>query len=250
VYVVIKMAIVHEPIVVLYKSNGCRHCDALTRIWDSPPGRGEDSVVMALKKVYPKIRLFVVTAADNNGRFDENIAPKGLLKYMKWFPMILLVPGNLWDTAMSKLGPTNDVQLIDGVQIFNAVWKSGALEYTNLYDGRTPSEFGKWLTVALENPDFKRVQSGTVEVAPPSSTPALLTPAAPVAGPVAAPVPIPSLLSGIVRPNPTVPSASVLGSNVLSVAPASSTQTSGTALQALETPDGVCSMRIISRPHK
>ena len=155
------MAVAHEPIVILYKSNGCRHCTALSDIWDTPPNRGEDSVVMAMKKVYPKLRVFVVTATDNSGKFDENIAPKGLTKYNKWFPMILLIPGNLWDTAMSKLGPKNDVLLTDGVQILNATLKNDNLDYVQKYDIRKPEQFGKWLTEALDNESFKAVRQVT-----------------------------------------------------------------------------------------
>ena len=82
-----------EPTVVLYKSNICRHCTALSSIWDTPPNKDEDSVVTALKKVYPKLRFYILTAKDNTGKFDENVAPKDLIRYGKWYPMILLIPG-------------------------------------------------------------------------------------------------------------------------------------------------------------
>lgn len=148
-----------EPVVVFYKSNTCRHCASLLSIWDKPPSKDEDSVITAMKKVYPKIRFFIVSSKDNSGKFDENTAPKDLIRYAKWFPMILLIPGKTWDLAMSKLGPKNDVQLTDGVQVLNGVWDKGELKYVYRYDIRKPSEFAKWLREALDNEDFKRVQN-------------------------------------------------------------------------------------------
>lgn len=148
-----------EPVVVLYKSNACRHCIALSNIWDKPPSKDEDSVMTAMRKVYPKIRFFIVSTKDNSGKFDENTAPKDLFRYAKWYPMILLVPGTLWDKAMSKLGPKNDVQIVEGVQVMNGVWENKELKYVYKYDTRKPSEFARWLRDALDNEDFKRVQN-------------------------------------------------------------------------------------------
>jgi hypothetical protein len=155
-----------EPIVVFYKSKKCRHCSTLSGMWDTP-SKDEDSVTGSIRKVHPNMRFFTVTADENNGIFDEKSAPKDLIRYSRWFPMILLVPGKLWDQAMSKLGPKNDVQLVDGVQIINGSWvkndKSGKDEivYKQQYDVRKASEFGRWVKDALENEEFKRAQYGS-----------------------------------------------------------------------------------------
>jgi len=148
-----------EPVIVLYKSNQCRHCISLSEIWDKPPADGSDSVVDTLKKVYPKLRFFVLTSKDNTGKFDENTAPKDLKRYGKWYPMILLIPGKIWDLAMSKLGPKSDALLIDGVQIMNGILKNGQPELFQKYDTRKVTEFSKWLKEALENEDFKKIQN-------------------------------------------------------------------------------------------
>lgn len=160
------MATLSEPVVVLYKSNVCRHCTTLSNIWDTPPNKDEDSVVSALKKVNPKIRTVIVTSKDNSGKFDENTAPKDLLRYAKWFPMILLVPGRVWDAAMAQLGPKNEVPVVDGVQIMNAIKVDDKFEYAQKYDIRKPSEFSRWLKDCLETDDFKRVQSNTGIIVP------------------------------------------------------------------------------------
>lgn len=150
-----------EPVLVLYKSNTCPYCNTLFNMWETPPKDESDSIVSALKKVYPKLRFFVLTAKDNTGKFDENTAPKDLLRYGKWFPTILLIPGKLWDTAMSKLGPKNDINLIDGVQVMNSHWVNEKLDYKQKYDVKKPSEFARWLKDSLENEDFKKVQNNT-----------------------------------------------------------------------------------------
>lgn len=224
-----------EPVVVLYKSTACRHCSALSAIWDSPPSKDEDSVVAALKKINPKIRIFIVTAKDNTGKFDENTAPKDLIRYGKWFPMILLVPGRLWDTAMSKLGPKNDTRLVEGVQIMNGNWDGDTLKYSQNYDIRKPSEFGRWLKEVSANDEFKKFQNNTSTqsgiVSPIVQTP---------------PQPIQPLLSSIIRPTNTATSYVAAGS--------SQNQNSGQNSShverhsAMEPGGDICSLRIISRP--
>ena len=220
---------VPEPTVVLYKSSACRHCTALANIWDTPPNKDEDSVTGALKKINPKLRFFVLTAKDNTGKFDENTAPKDLIRYGKWYPMVLLIPGRMWDNAMSKLGPKNDVQLVEGVQIMNGMWESSELKYVQKYDIRKPAEFTRWLRDSMDNEDFKKAQN---------------SPAQSVVVPTIQPTnnhatqPIPSLLNNIVRPGNThnsyIPSTGVSIDRHSSMEPSNSGE--------------VCSMRIISRP--
>jgi hypothetical protein len=215
---------VSEPTLVLYKSSVCRHCIKLSEIWDKPPGKDEDSVVSALKKVHPKLRFYVLTAKDNTGKFDENTAPKDLIRYGKWFPMILLIPGRMWDEAMSKLGPKNEVTLIDGVQIMNGKLENSVPTYVQKHDIRKPAEFAEWLKEALNNEDFKRVQNNPN----PASGGNVVVPTIPAAH--APSQPIQPLLTSIIKP----------------------TNTSTHYVQSgASEPHGagdICSMRIISRP--
>lgn len=157
------MAENNEPVVVLYKSDQCGHCIALSKIWDTPTV-GTDSVVTEIRKVYPKMRFVTVTAANNGGAFDENVYPKSLVKYARWFPMVILVPGSLWNAAMSKLGPKNDVDLTQGVQIMNGRWETDKDGKTTLksegkYSPKKSSEFGRWIKDAMEVQEFKNEQS-------------------------------------------------------------------------------------------
>lgn len=208
-----------EPVVVLFKSNGCRHCQSLWNIWDN--------VTAALKVVYPKLRFYVLTAKDNRGGFDENTAPKDLARYGKWFPMILLVPGHTWDSAMANLGIKNPVEIKDGVQIMNAVWKGSDLTYEQKYDIRKPEDFAKWLKDSLENKDFKRVQNNENGAHSNSIVPVTNTPS----------TPIQPLLQGIIKPgnsdNSYAGSGSLLDRH-----------------SVMEPGGDICSMRIISRPSR
>lgn len=219
------MTSVPEPTLVLFKSTICRHCTALTNIWDTPPNKDEDSVSSALKKVYPKLRFFTLTAKDNTGTFDENAAPKDLIRYGKWFPMILLIPGPLWNQAMSKLGPKNDVKLTDGVQIMNGKLNGETLEYVQNYDIRKPADFSRWLQDALANEDFKRVQNGSSPIASPTVVPTIQTPSQAIK----------PIFSSIVKPNNTP-------TNYVAAGTLPDRHTS------MEPGSDVCSMRIISRP--
>jgi hypothetical protein len=195
----------------------------LSKIWDTP-SKDEDSVVGALKKVYPKLRFHTLTARDNGGKFDETKDPKDLIRYGKWFPMILLIPGRLWDSAMAKLGPENNVQLLEGVQIMNGYWQNNELKYNVTYNITKPSEFGRWLTEALENPDFKRVQNSPKD--------SIIVPTIQETKEVKT---IPPLLTSIVKPGNI--KRDYTGVGTIENTPKSSDT------------DDVCSMRIISRPY-
>lgn len=219
-----------EPIVVFYKSSMCRHCNNLTAIWDK--------VQVSLKEVYPKLRFFVLLAKDNSGTFDENTAPKDIIRYGKWYPMILLIPGPTWDAAMANLGPKNPIEIKDGVQIMNATWDKGQLAYTQKYDIRKTEEFAKWLKDSLENEDFKRVQSGNVQSGAAAQQNKVVVPTQ-TQSPAQ---PIPPLLSGIMRPGNT-------NANYVGAGAGSTTKSEGSDRHSAMEPGGdICSMRIISRP--
>jgi hypothetical protein len=220
-----------DATVVLYKSSLCRHCTSLSNIWDKPPSKDEDSVTAAIRKIYPNVRFYVLTAKDNTGKFDENTAPKDLIRYGKWYPMILLVPGKIWNNAMSKLGPKTDAQIVDGVQIMNGIMENGELKYVQKYDIRKPSEFARWIKDCLENEDFKRVQNNTNS--------GILVPTIPNSNPIQ---PIPPLLSKIVRPGNTSNSYSLVNPQENTNQTIDSNTINGNIF------GDICSLRIISRP--
>lgn len=148
-----------EPVVVLYKSLTCGHCDDLSKIWDAPPPGGNISVMDALKQINPKIRFSVVTAKDQDGKFDEKLYPSDLIRYSGRFPTILLIPGSLWDNAVSKLGPKNDIKLINGVQIMNAKWENNVLKRFVKYNIMNPEDYSNWLMECQNDENFRKAQN-------------------------------------------------------------------------------------------
>jgi hypothetical protein len=132
-----------------------------------------DSVVASIKTVSPRVRFFTVTAPDQSGKFDENAIPKGLSFYGKWFPMVIFVPGPVWDAAMSQLGPQNKVEIKEGVQVFNGAWDKGDFRYAQKYDVRRPEEFSRWVKDSLADAGFQAAQNRR-----PAPTPIVTAPSA------------------------------------------------------------------------
>jgi hypothetical protein len=146
-----------SPVVVYYKSQTCRFCTQLDAKWGKETDVDNSTVLGAMKQVCPKLRTFVISSNDSNGTFDENAVPSDMRRWAKWFPMILLVPGRIWDNAMLTLGPGNPASVIDGVQILNGMkGTNGEIIYQSTYDGQTPEGIAKWLTDALNDEEFKR----------------------------------------------------------------------------------------------
>lgn len=154
-----------DPVLVLYKSDQCGHCRTLFARWEN--------IKNVVRNINPKIRFFTLSAVDNSGKFDVNSAPKDLIRYNKWFPMILLVPGKLWDTAFQNLGPGNNVELVDGVQVFNS--EKGQIKYKKIYNMADNNEIGRWVKDSLSDPEFIRVST-------------------------AGPISIPNILSSVLKP--------------------------------------------------
>lgn len=147
-----------EPVIVYYKTQSCRYCRLLDREWGTETDTDNSTVLGAMKQVYSKFRTFVISSVGDYGIFDENIVPSDMRRYGRWFPMILLVPGWVWNNAMKTLGPGNPATIIDGVQIFNgAKGADGDLIYQRNYD-REPEDFANWLTAALANEEFREHQ--------------------------------------------------------------------------------------------
>lgn len=165
-----------EPTVVLYKSETCGHCDDIAKIWDSPPDTGGVGIMDALKRINPKIRFSVVTSKDLSGKFDEKLYPSDLIRYSGDFPKILLVPGNLWDSAMAKLGPKNDVKLINGVQIMNAKWENNILRKNLKYNIMNPDDYSDWLIECQSDPNFRREQNDLSSFIPTETSKKIIVP--------------------------------------------------------------------------
>lgn len=144
-----------EPVVVYYGATWCHNCTQLSKIWNTPT-KDSPSVVDEIRKAYPKMRFVTVTSDKREGVFDENLYPTSLRKFAAWFPMILLVPGPVWNAANAKLGPSNNVEF-KGVQIMNGRLEGERVVMEQKYR-RGPAEFRRWVEDALKAPEFRAEQ--------------------------------------------------------------------------------------------
>lgn len=155
-----------DHVIVLYKSKPgtCRHCNDVSSIWDNPPKNSVDglSITGVLKNINPKIRFVTVTATDNQGNFNENLIPKDLIRYGVRFPQIILIPGKLWDEAMSSLGPNNNVKLLEGVKVINYKIVDDRLQYDEKYNIKIPSDYEKWYRSCIDEENFKNIKNTDV----------------------------------------------------------------------------------------
>jgi hypothetical protein len=230
-----------EPIVIFYKSKTCGHCKVIESKWGKETDTDNSTIMGAMKKAYPKIRTFVVSSNNNLGAFDENVVPSDLHRWVSsanggWFPMVLLVPGRVWNNATTTLGPKNPATIIDGVQIFNGTRKvDGKLIYVAKYNPRQPEDFGKWLTDALNDEEFKKHQYATGPVTQATITTAsgLTVPVLPDVGATS----IKPLIKSTVNPPRSTAIISAPNQTYIAAGPFGE---NGNA--------DICSMHVISRP--
>ena len=74
---------------VYCKLIGCAYCHRLSKIWHS--------IIEEIGEVYPDMKFIVVEFSNSN---ENSIIPKNLIKYVKWFPTILLVPDFIWHSQV------------------------------------------------------------------------------------------------------------------------------------------------------
>ncbi len=152
------------PVIVLSKADACGWCTKLAAFWDTPPNMKTKSAVQLMKQIHPSLRTFIAASKDMSGNFDESIVPYGMKKYVSqgsWFPMILLVPGPVWDNAIKHIGDKSDIPITDGVQIFNGFFDDNgfpSMDRPGKYE-MTPEGIAAWFKVAIINPEFQRVQN-------------------------------------------------------------------------------------------
>lgn len=146
------------PVVVIMTALVCNHCHGLLENMDAHETE--------CRKICSDVRFHYISTVRPGDPIDETIYPSDLFNYKKWVPMVLLVPGRLWDVAMASLGPGNPVLVRNGVQIFNAapltdeqrLATPGALHLTHVqrYDYR--EGFVRWFRDSLMDPEFRQVQ--------------------------------------------------------------------------------------------
>jgi len=141
-----------EPVLVFLLSSNCMWCDYLLKNWDV--------TVNALVSVYPNIRFPLPIEETKKYKYPPIILnhnqlhpsyPKDLLNYhILWAPMILLIPGNVWDECMLNLN-----KKLYNMEIMNSNMINNKIEYLQKWDIRKPENFSNWLLEALKIKNIK-----------------------------------------------------------------------------------------------
>lgn len=140
------------PVLMLITSKTSRLCSSLNEMWyPSIYARKGESILCKLTERYSGLR-FVNQVLEN-----PELYPLGVRSYSRWFPMIVLIPGPLWDHAM--LYPELDIELIDGVRVMNGIWQGNKWGYIPNYDIQRVDEFVRWFADSLNNSDFIAAQN-------------------------------------------------------------------------------------------
>lgn len=209
------MSSLNDPsdyVLVLYSSKMCGHCDRLLKIWQDLTDIHKPTVVSLVRAKYPSIKVEHVPSADNTGVFDYTKYPKGLRYYSKWFPMILLVPGQLWRELNKNLAANPPLEMTTGVHVLNGVLKDKVLTHEGVYDIMSPTEILKWIGEVV----LKRTKE--------------------MGGGIQSDAPLPEEINSIFE------NTSVKNNPILKPVPKPSTVVNNTGS------NDICSMRIIQRP--
>jgi hypothetical protein len=155
------------PVLVLFTLDKSYYCRKFSDIWyPSPLGQlpTEESILYKLIGMYSGLRLVNIYYSDKREFEHPELYPLRIRDHANWFPMILLIPGPLWDHAM--LYPASDIELIDGVQIFNATSKNGVTDINrrfivpnSKYDVTKVDDYVQWFAESLNNPEFIAAQN-------------------------------------------------------------------------------------------
>lgn len=97
--------------------------------------------------------------------------------FTRWRPMIILIPGPIWDTYAAKITyPKDYKQCVEGIQIMNGIWDDNIpcseihnieqwfihhftyLTYINKYDVQNIDDIGMWILECFKNLEFLKAQ--------------------------------------------------------------------------------------------
>jgi hypothetical protein len=115
---------VSGPMLVRIMASTCRHCGPLKENWPA--------IEAGVRQIIPNLRTIEIEVDGTKGPWIiDSALPSDLNKYTVWFPMIILINGNLWDKAMAGHKRGETVPLREGVLINNGAWIDGVVRYVN-----------------------------------------------------------------------------------------------------------------------
>jgi hypothetical protein len=136
-----------EPVLILYVSSTHIRSVRADGYWDCWL-----SSLDKIFEIYPNLRFHEI----ESDTYNNLIFPKGKYVHTPYFPLVLLVPGPLWDDVVSN--PSAHVKLVNGVQHFNICLSKGNRYYVPKYEHNINGHVA-WFTDSLNNPDFIAAQN-------------------------------------------------------------------------------------------
>lgn len=117
----------------------------------------EKDILSKFLKIHPGLRFYQIRYDLYSELFIDNLViPRSIYRYKTMFNLMLLIPGPSWDIAACQ--PNSDIELVNGVQIFNGIWRNkhlnATIKYTRNIDG-----YVTWFTDSLNSPNFIAAQN-------------------------------------------------------------------------------------------
>lgn len=140
------------PVVVFWHCLSIPKSQKVAEIWNN--------AVLQMKMWHPDFRYVVVTSQNIHDNFISDLAPHSLNECRRWFPLTMLVPGDVWDIAMEN----DSSSILQGTQIFNGKVVNGNPEWQPRWGDYNADSYLLWLLEAVRAKDFRRVQYGEIDV--------------------------------------------------------------------------------------
>jgi len=142
-----------RAVLAVVSSKQCRHCmDFYRDTW--PELSSELKNISGIEVVEIKLETL-------SSPLDTSKYPSGLSKYLKWFPMLILVP-----TASYQQGLLNKDAKINPV-IMNGKANDSGVEYSNEGYRMDKASILRWINTSLEKPQFVNTpQNPTTSIKP------------------------------------------------------------------------------------
>lgn len=152
-----------SPVVVIILAKNCRFSTMIIQINSKTGVRLIDQIIDLFQTQY-QVRICIITH-QHCWRWNPKY-PADFETYTKIYPNFMLIPGSVFNAVMVN----RNSSIRDGLQIWNGTWEGDTLKMGRgrfeglLYDFKKVDDYSKWISAALNDPDFKRVHNaGTAE---------------------------------------------------------------------------------------
>lgn len=133
------MASSSSPVIVVIRMKGCPPCGRLTEKWPA--------IKEAIKQKASYYRFYEIEIGGGI-KIDFNRIPKGLSKFFMSFPVIMVIPGDIWDQSFQSLGEDNPVDFTSQARIYRGKYVGGQITRGPDYIEPNVEEILKFLNIS------------------------------------------------------------------------------------------------------